>query len=44
MALEFKWPIIIAFNELGPEIAFFCKTYTEEPIFLYLGGVEHLQR
>jgi len=20
--LEFKWPIIIAFNELGPEIAF----------------------
>ena len=25
MALEFKWPIIIAFNELGPEIAFFSR-------------------
>lgn len=45
MALEFKWPIIIAFNELGLEIAFFfCKTSTEDPIFLYLAGVEYLQR
>lgn len=46
MALEFKWPIIIVFNELGPEIAFFffCETSTEDPIFLYLAEGEYLQR
>lgn len=47
MALEFKWPIIIVFNELGPEMAFFFffrETSSEDPIFLYLAGVEYSQR
>lgn len=50
MALEFKWPIIIVFNELGPEMAFFflfsffLETSSEDPIFLYLAGVEYSQR
>ena len=41
MVFEFKWAIIIAFNELGPEIAFFVS---KDSIFLYLAGAESLQR
>lgn len=33
MTLEFKWPIIIVFNELGPEIAFFFASHTPRILF-----------
>lgn len=45
MALEFKWLIIIVFNELGSEIAFFRDGVGARPrILLYLVKVEYLKR